>query len=131
MNRQNGMLSPGAVYYYQRFPSGDGGRYEFVQKIVPEDGKTLAQFSGNHDHMATNPTGDLVAIGTSGKMTGRNEKVYLFAIFDNRWREVGRVDAPEGTSRFGESVALTDDAIAIVAWENTYYYRLDCADRPS
>ena len=120
-------VSAGAVYYYQKV---ENGQYNYTQTIAPEDGgRSLEKFSRNNHHLAVNSEGDRAAIGTFGRSSGLNEKVYIFAKFDNVWREVAQIVSPKEKHYFGNDVVISGDRILITAWENAYSYRLACVEQ--
>ena len=97
-----------------------------MQKISAKDGETLEKFGGNSHHLAMNSNGDFVAVGTYDRALGLNEKVYIFGKFDNIWREVTKIDAPDNSTYFGSDVVISGDRVLITSWENTYSYMLSC-----
>ena len=117
----------GSVYYYQQ--SNDDKNYTLQQKITAPDRQALDKFGGNNHHLAVSPNGDLVAIGTFIDPTsGLNEKVYIFGRFDNVWKRVVQVDAPDDSFYFGHDVAINSDSLIVASWKNTYFYQLTCVE---
>eukprot|EP00571_Detonula_confervacea_P002835 CAMPEP_0172329654 /NCGR_PEP_ID=MMETSP1058-20130122/60992_1 /TAXON_ID=83371 /ORGANISM="Detonula confervacea, Strain CCMP 353" /LENGTH=762 /DNA_ID=CAMNT_0013046839 /DNA_START=132 /DNA_END=2420 /DNA_ORIENTATION=- len=106
----------GAVYYYKQ--SRDGSQYMFEQKIEASDGVPLHKF-GNNMVVA----GNFMVVGTEKEL---NAKVYIFAKFDDVWKEVAKVDAPTNSKRFGSGIAMANETIFISSYVNTHFYKLSC-----
>ena len=114
--------------YYQQL-NGDKN-YTLQQKITAPDRQALDKFGGNNHHLAVSPNGDLVAIGTFDRASGLNEKVYIFGRFDNVWKRVDQVDAPDDSFYFGHDVAINSDSLIVASWKNTYFYQLNMGGCP-
>ena len=112
--------------YYQQL-NGDKN-YTLQQKITAPDRQALDKFGGNNHHLAVSPNGDLVAIGTFDRASGLNEKVYILGRFDNVWKRVDQVDAPDDSFYFGHDVAINSDSLIVASRKNTYFYRLTCVE---
>ncbi|MCH8316334.1 MAG: FG-GAP repeat protein [Planctomycetes bacterium] len=109
--------SSGSAYVY-RFDSG-GGRWNEEAKLTASDGAAGDQFG-----LSVSIGGDLAVIGAhrdgdAGGSSG-SAYVYRFDSEEGRWNEEAKLAASdaEGGDRFGISVSLSNDRIAIGARGN-------------
>lgn len=88
--------SPGRVYVYDQ---SEDGSWTETTYLEADDGTVGDQFGA-----ALDGTGDRLAVGAPSA-----NAVYIFEMNDGDWSQVARVTAPDSTSDFGSSVALTQN----------------------
>ncbi len=87
------------------------GVWTQTAKLTAQDGTAGDRFG---DSVALN--GDTAAIGALGD--DGSGSVYVFAKVDGVWTQTAKLTAEDGTAgdRFGDSVALSGDAVVVGAW---------------
>lgn len=105
----------GSIFYYRM--SDVGGEYIFQQKITASDKVRNDNFGWD-----IGVDGNVMVVGTSMSTDG---KAYIFRRDDKDWEEVAIIYAPQGSSYFGEEVAILGNEVLVASRKNVYLYSLD------
>jgi hypothetical protein len=110
-HRAGGLAGAGAAFVFRR----NGDRFDFVQRILAATPQSQALFGFS---LATD--GTRIVVGTPYESSGSSQTgaVHLYRLVDGAWALEARLQGPSTPSRFGGSVAIDGDRLAIGAYSD-------------